>query len=108
MRDDFPSRLMAAPHGKTSARARTKSFGNVHEFSGRQKVSSPSEVNAASKAVESVAWVITPLALCSLGRALEAKGETQKAETAYRAALRLAPGLTEAQARLDALRSKRE
>ena len=50
----------------------------------------------------------SPLALYWLGRALEDKGETQKAETAYGAALRLAPGMAEARARLQALQARRE
>ncbi len=39
-----------------------------------------------------------------LGQALEAKGQNQRAEAAYRAALQLSPGMAEAQKRLDALR----
>jgi protein O-mannosyl-transferase len=42
-----------------------------------------------------------------LGMTLEAKAQPQAAEAAYEAALRLAPGMIEAQQRLDALRSKR-
>lgn len=48
----------------------------------------------------------SPLALFRLGQALESKGETQNAAKAYAAALHLAPGMTEARTRLDALRSK--
>ncbi|MGH9741939.1 MAG: tetratricopeptide repeat protein, partial [Candidatus Acidiferrum sp.] len=48
----------------------------------------------------------TPLALYWLGRGLEAKGETQKAADAYEAALRLAPGMADAQARLAALQAQ--
>ncbi|MGB7281303.1 MAG: tetratricopeptide repeat protein [Candidatus Acidiferrum sp.] len=48
----------------------------------------------------------SPLALYWLGRALENKGETQKAEAAYAAALRLAPGMTAARSRLSALQTK--
>jgi protein O-mannosyl-transferase len=49
---------------------------------------------------------IAPLAAAQfwLGRAVEAKGQVQQAEAAYRAALELSPGMTEAQKRLDALR----
>lgn len=50
----------------------------------------------------------SPLALYWLGRALEAKGETQKAQAAYGAALRLAPGMAEARSRLQALEAGRE
>ncbi len=39
-----------------------------------------------------------------LARALESKGQIQQAEAAYRSALQLSPGMTEAQKRLDALR----
>jgi protein O-mannosyl-transferase len=50
---------------------------------------------------------IAPLAPADfwLGRALEDKGQTQAAATAYEAALRLAPGMAEAQQRLNALRA---
>lgn len=41
-----------------------------------------------------------------LGRAQEDKGQTQAAASAYAAALQLAPGMAEAQQRLDALRKK--
>jgi Tfp pilus assembly protein PilF len=41
-----------------------------------------------------------------LGRALEDKGQPQAASLAYQAALQLAPNMTEAQQRLDALRVK--
>jgi tetratricopeptide (TPR) repeat protein len=41
-----------------------------------------------------------------LGRALEDKGQFQAAASAYAAALQLAPGMTEAQQRLDGLRAK--
>jgi Tfp pilus assembly protein PilF len=47
----------------------------------------------------------SPLALYWLGRALESKGETQQAAKAYAAALQLAPAMSEARARLDALRA---
>ncbi len=51
---------------------------------------------------------IAPLAQADfwLGRALEDKGQTQGAASAYAAALQLAPGMTEAQQRLDALQAK--
>lgn len=42
-----------------------------------------------------------------LGRALEDKGQTQEAAVAYTAALQLAPAMTEAQQRLDALHGRR-
>jgi tetratricopeptide (TPR) repeat protein len=45
----------------------------------------------------------SPLALFRLGQALENKGDTQQAAKAYAAALRLAPAMAEARARLDAL-----
>jgi Tfp pilus assembly protein PilF/cbb3-type cytochrome oxidase subunit 3 len=47
----------------------------------------------------------SPLAYFWLGRALESKGEVRRAEEAYKRALQLAPGMTDAQARLAALRS---
>ena len=50
----------------------------------------------------------SPLALYWLGRALETKGETQKAQAAYEAALRLAPAMAEARSRLQALQARRE
>ncbi len=50
----------------------------------------------------------SPLALYWLGRALETKGDTQRALQAYAAALQLAPAMTEARARLDFLRAKPE
>jgi Tfp pilus assembly protein PilF len=50
----------------------------------------------------------SPLALYWLGRALEEKGETQKAEAAYGDALRLAPGMADARARLQALQARHE
>jgi protein O-mannosyl-transferase len=48
---------------------------------------------------------IAPLAAAQfwLGRALEAKGQIEQAEGAYRAALQLSPGMSEAQKRLDSL-----
>jgi Tfp pilus assembly protein PilF len=51
---------------------------------------------------------IAPLAQADfwLGRALEDKGQSQAAASAYTAALQLAPGMTEAQQRLDGLREK--
>jgi protein O-mannosyl-transferase len=50
---------------------------------------------------------IAPLAPADfwLGRALEDKGQIQAAATAYEAALQLAPGMAEAQQRLNALRA---
>jgi tetratricopeptide (TPR) repeat protein len=48
----------------------------------------------------------SPLAYFWLGRALESKGELRRAEQAYVRALQLAPGMTDAQARLAALRGK--
>ena len=50
----------------------------------------------------------SPIALYWLGRALESKGDTQQAVKAYTAALRLAPAMAEARARLDFLRTKPE
>jgi Tfp pilus assembly protein PilF len=47
----------------------------------------------------------SPLALYWLGRALENKGDLQQAARAYAAALQLAPAMSEARARLDALRA---
>jgi tetratricopeptide (TPR) repeat protein len=51
---------------------------------------------------------IAPLAQADfwLGRALEDQGKNQTAANAYAAALQLAPGMTEAQQRLDGLRKK--
>ena len=51
---------------------------------------------------------IAPLAQADfwLGRALEDKGQTEAAATAYEAAVRLAPGMAEARQRLDALRAR--
>jgi Tfp pilus assembly protein PilF len=51
---------------------------------------------------------IAPLAQAHfwLGRALEDRGQPQAAASAYAAALQLAPGITEAQQRLDRLRGK--
>jgi protein O-mannosyl-transferase len=48
----------------------------------------------------------SPVACYWLGQALEHKGDYAQAENAYMAALRLAPGLTEASNRLEALRGK--
>jgi tetratricopeptide (TPR) repeat protein len=45
----------------------------------------------------------SPIALYWLGQTLERKGDTQRAVQAYEAALRLAPGMAEARARLAAL-----
>jgi tetratricopeptide (TPR) repeat protein len=50
----------------------------------------------------------SPIACFWLGRALESKGEYVRAENAYAAALQLAPGMTEARTRLEALHSKAE
>jgi tetratricopeptide (TPR) repeat protein len=47
-----------------------------------------------------------PLAELWLGRTLEDAGQLQAASSAYSAALQLAPGMPEAQQRLDALRAK--
>lgn len=47
----------------------------------------------------------SPLAYFWLGRALEGKGQTRKAETAYAMALQLAPNMSEARARLAVLRA---
>jgi len=51
---------------------------------------------------------VAPLAQADfwLGRALEGKGQTEAAATAYEAAVRLSPGMAEAQQRLDALRAR--
>ena len=48
----------------------------------------------------------SPLALFRLGQALESKGDTQQAAKAYAAALQLAPAMSEARTRLDALQSR--
>ncbi len=50
----------------------------------------------------------SPLALYWLGQALESKGDTQQAMRAYSAALQLAPGMSEARARLNFLGAKPE
>ena len=48
----------------------------------------------------------SPLALFRLGQALENKGDTQQAAKAYAAALQLAPAMSEARMRLDALQPR--
>lgn len=48
----------------------------------------------------------SPIAYFWLGRAYEGKGDPQRATGAYLAALRLAPNMAEARARLDALQAK--
>jgi tetratricopeptide (TPR) repeat protein len=48
----------------------------------------------------------SPLALFRLGQALENKGDTQQAAKAYAAALQLAPGMSEARTRLNALQPR--
>ena len=48
----------------------------------------------------------SPLALFRLGQALESKGDTQQAAKAYAAALQLAPAMSEARSRLDALQPR--
>jgi tetratricopeptide (TPR) repeat protein len=48
----------------------------------------------------------SPLALFRLGQALESKGDTQQAAKAYAAALQLAPAMSEARTRLDALQPR--
>lgn len=48
----------------------------------------------------------SPLAYFWLGKTLEGKGDVSGAERVYLAALRLAPGMSDARARLEALRSK--
>jgi len=48
----------------------------------------------------------SPVAYLNLGRALETKGDLVRAENAYSAALRLAPGMSEAQTSLQALHAK--
>lgn len=48
----------------------------------------------------------SPLACYWLGRALEQKGDVQQAAKAYAAALRLAPAMNEARARLEALQAR--
>jgi len=50
----------------------------------------------------------TPEVFFRLGNAFELKGENQKAVVAYEAALQLAPGFGEANARLDALHAAKE
>jgi tetratricopeptide (TPR) repeat protein len=49
-----------------------------------------------------------PTAYYWLGRAYEGKGDYSRAQGAYIAALRLAPGMTDAQARLDVLQKRLE
>jgi tetratricopeptide (TPR) repeat protein len=46
----------------------------------------------------------SPLSLFWLGRAAEAEGDFTRAEEAYRAALRMAPGMAEARTRLESLK----
>jgi protein O-mannosyl-transferase len=48
----------------------------------------------------------SPVACFWLGKALEGKGDLAQAESAYAAALHLAPGMAEARERLDALHAK--
>lgn len=48
----------------------------------------------------------SPIACFWLGRALESRGENTRAENAYATALQLAPGMTEARTRLQALHAK--
>jgi tetratricopeptide (TPR) repeat protein len=48
----------------------------------------------------------SPAAYFWLGRAYEGKGDRQRAADAYAVALRLAPGMSDARTRLDALREK--
>ncbi len=48
----------------------------------------------------------SPIACFWLGRALESKGDYPQAENAYAAALQLAPGMTDARIRLEAIRGK--
>ncbi len=48
----------------------------------------------------------SPIAYFWLGRAYEGQGDWQRAAQAYTAALQLAPGMTDARARLEALRGK--
>jgi len=48
----------------------------------------------------------SPVAYFNLGRALEMKGDFRRAENGYLSALRLAPGMTEAQSSLEALHKK--
>jgi tetratricopeptide (TPR) repeat protein len=48
----------------------------------------------------------SPLSLCWLGRVLEDEGELKSAANAYEAALRIAPNMSDARIRLDALRLK--
>jgi protein O-mannosyl-transferase len=48
----------------------------------------------------------SPVAYLWLGRALERKGDYHRAEGAYRAALQLAPGMTDARAQLQALHNR--
>ncbi len=52
---------------------------------------------------------LAPMAMAEfwLGRALEEKGQSQAAESAYGVALQIAPGMTEAQRRLEILHGKR-
>ncbi|MGB2644992.1 MAG: tetratricopeptide repeat protein [Candidatus Acidiferrum sp.] len=50
----------------------------------------------------------SPLALYWLGQALENKGELQKAEAAYEAALRIEPRMSDARARLQVLQAGRK
>jgi protein O-mannosyl-transferase len=61
---------------------------------------------AISDFVKAAQIAPSPLALYWLGQAFERKGDTQQAVRAYAAALQLAPGMTEARARLDFLQPK--
>jgi Tfp pilus assembly protein PilF len=61
---------------------------------------------AAADFQEAAAISPSPLACLWLGRALESQGDYPRAESAYGAALQLAPGMTEARTRLGALHGK--
>ena len=65
-----------------------------------------SDNDAAIDDFSKAARLGSPLACFMLGRALEAKGDFLHATEAYTAALQLAPQMTDAKVRLDALRDK--
>jgi tetratricopeptide (TPR) repeat protein len=69
------------------------------EFNGRDKNAALVDFSRAARIAPS------PLADYWVGRALEDAGQLRDAANAYQAALQLAPGMSEAQQRLDGLRA---
>jgi tetratricopeptide (TPR) repeat protein len=77
----------------------------VHSYLGRGMIEQQGwDYNAAAEDFAHAASMSpSPLAFLLLGRALEGKGQMAQAKVAYSRALRLAPGMAEAQSRLAAL-----